>query len=194
MKVSIIILAAVSVVTAQQYPVAQKRCMHGFHRGFDTVFFTVPYPYDQVMSIIGDFKNITWSGVPYDSVTLNGTDNTVGTARTYELAGAQAVETITKYSKPPKGPYEEVHTLNLLTIAAANLSTYATYDGTTVTSICSGAASTFTLKIKFCATNVTLVASLLHTLHLKDAQTVGVFLGGQTFSSYRKLSNPTPSY
>ena len=106
------------------------------------------------MSTIGDFKNITWSGISYDFVTLNGTDNPMGTTRMHDLdlAGAHVIETITKYSKPPKGPYEEVHTLNLLKIASVNLSAYADYDGTTVTSICDGAASTINFTINFYAT------------------------------------------
>jgi len=194
MKASAMILAAVSVVTAKQDLAERRRCMHGFHRGSDTVSFTVPYTYDQVISIIGDFKNITWSGVPYDSIILNGTNNTVGTARMYELAGVQAVETITKYLKPPKGPYEEVHTINPLTIASANLSVYADYDSTVVTSICDEAASFFNFTTKFCATNATLAAGLLHTLHLKDAQTVGLFLGGRTFSSCKNYSDYAPRY
>lgn len=62
------------------------------------------------MSIIGSYKNLTWSGNPDDTVTLNGTDNTVGTARTYDLAGAHVIETILEYSKPAApGPYNEVH-------------------------------------------------------------------------------------
>jgi hypothetical protein len=67
------------------------------------------------------------------TVILNGTDNTVGTARTYTLmvkqqrnperdsiltfsSGAHVVETVIVYSKPPNGPYDEVHVLAPLTI------------------------------------------------------------------------------
>jgi hypothetical protein len=50
-------------------------CIAGYSPGNDTVIFTTPYTYAQVISIIGDYKNITWSGSPYDSVTLNGTDS-----------------------------------------------------------------------------------------------------------------------
>lgn len=170
-------------VSAQHNASTTNGCNDGFYPGTDTVIFTVPYTYAQVMSIIGDYKNITWSGSPYDSVTLNGTDNTVGTARTYDIDGAHVVETITTYSKPPNGPYEEIHTLELLTIPSANVSFYGDYDGTTVTPICNGAASTFNFTINFCGTNASLAGSILHMLHLTDAQTVGVFLGGQNFSS-----------
>lgn len=62
-------------------------CIDGYMSGTDTVLFTVPYTYDQVLSVIGNYSNLTWSGSPPGSVTLNGTDNTVGTARTYDLAG-----------------------------------------------------------------------------------------------------------
>lgn len=116
-------------------------------------------------------------------VTLNGTDNTVGTARTYDIAGAHVVETITTYQKPVAGPYNEVHTVAPASIPAANFSFYSAYDGATVTSICGGTASQFNLTIDFCATDALLAATTLHMLHVTDATTVGVFLGGQNFTS-----------
>ena len=58
-------------------------CMGNLTAGSDEVLFTVPYTYNQVMSIIGSYQNLTWSGSPEGSVKLNGTDNKVGTARTY---------------------------------------------------------------------------------------------------------------
>jgi len=185
------LLIGVTSIAAQNNASSPNGCNYGFDPGTDTVIFTVPYTYSQVMSIIGDYQNLTWSGSPAGSVTLNGTDNTVGTARTYDIAGAHVVETITTYSKPPNGPYEEIHTLALLSIPSANVSFYGDYDGTTVTPVCNGAASTFNFTINFCASNATLAASILHTLHLTDAQTVGVFLGGQNFSSCAALSNST---
>lgn len=193
MRISLIISSLVGAagVIAQHNASTANGCNDGFYPGTDTVIFTVPYTYSQVMSIIGDYKNITWSGSPYDTVTLNGTDNTVGTARTYDIDGAHVVETITTYSKPPNGPYEEIHTLGLLTIPSANVSFYGDYDGTTVTPICGGAASTFNFTINFCATNASLGASVLHTIHLTDAQTVGVLLGGQNFSSCAAIANST---
>jgi hypothetical protein len=195
MRLSIIAIGLIGTagVLAQHNASTANGCSDGFYPGTDTVIFTVPYTYAQVMSIIGDYKNITWSGSPYDSVTLNGTDNTVGTARTYDIDGAHVVETITTYSKPPNGPYEEIHTLELLTIPSANISFYGGYDGTTVTPICNGAASTFNFTINFCATNATLAGSILHTIHLTDAQTVGVFLGGQNFSSCGNINSTATS-
>jgi hypothetical protein len=69
------------------------------------------------------------------------------------LAGAQGVEATTAYSKLLYGPYEENHALGLVTIPSTNISFYGDYDGTTVTPICNGAASTFNLTINFCASN-----------------------------------------
>jgi hypothetical protein len=182
---------AAAGIAAQNNASSANGCNDGFYPGTDTVIFTVPYTYAQVMSIIGDYQNLTWSGSPAGSVTLNGTDNTVGTARTYDIAGAHVVETITTYSKPPNGPYEEIHVLALLTIPSSNVSFYGDYDGTTVTPICNGAASTFKFTINFCASNATLAGTVLHMIHLTDAQTVGVFLGGQNFSSCAALSSST---
>lgn len=145
MKIAGVLSAVVAAagVAAQHNASSPNGCNYGFQPGTDTVIFTTPYTYAQVMSIIGDFGNLTWSGSPEESVSLNGTTNTVGTARTYDIAGAHVVETLTKYSKPVDGPYDEVHTLDLLTVPAANVSVYSDYDGTTVTPICGGAASTF---------------------------------------------------
>lgn len=164
-------------------------CIDGYSAGTDTVLLTVPYTYTQVLSIIGSYKNLTWSGNPDDTVTLNGTDNIVGTARVYDTAGAHVTETITVYDKPADGPYEEVHTLTPLTIPAANVSFYGDYDGTTATPTCNGAATAFNFTINFCATNATLAAELLHMIHITDAQTVGVFLGGKNFSSCAAISS-----
>lgn len=103
-------LLALPVLAATQQVTVPTTCTDGFSAGTDTVIFTVPYTYNQVISIIGSYKNLTWSGNPDNTVTLNGTDNTVGTARTYDTAGAHVIETILEYSKPPSpGPYNEVH-------------------------------------------------------------------------------------
>ena len=96
----------------------------GYTAGTDTVLFTIPYTYQQVLSIIGSYQSISWSGSPPNTVTLTGPDNTVGTTRTYDIAGAHVIETITVYNKPAAGPYEEVHTLAPLTVPAANVSFY----------------------------------------------------------------------
>jgi hypothetical protein len=103
-------LLVLPVLAAAQQVTIPTTCTDGFTAGTDTVIFTVPYTYNQVISIIGSYKNLTWSGNPDNTVTLNGTDNTVGTARTYDTAGAHVIETILEYSKPPSpGPYNEVH-------------------------------------------------------------------------------------
>lgn len=168
-------------------------CIDGYSAGTDTVLYTVPYTYSQVLSIIGSYKNLTWSGNPDDTVTLNGTDNTVGTARTYDTAGAHVVETIIVYNKPEAGPYEEIHTLAPLTIPMANISFYGDYDGTTATPTCNGSATAFNFTINFCATNATLAAGILHMLHLTDAETVGVYLGNQNFTSCAAINSTSTS-
>lgn len=166
-------------------------CVDGYSAGSDTVLYTVPYTYSQVLSIIGSYKNLTWSGNPDNTVSLNGTNNKVGTARTYNTSGAHVIETITVYDKPVAGPYEEIHTLAPLTVPAYNVSFYAAYDGTTATAICNGAATAFNLTINFCATNVTTATAVLHSLHMADVQTVGVFLGNQNFTYCEAISTTT---
>ena len=70
MKVAIVCaFTAVGAVLAQT-----NGCMSGYGPGTDTVLFTTPYTYQQVMSIIGSFKNLTWSGNPDNTVTLDGVD------------------------------------------------------------------------------------------------------------------------
>lgn len=63
----LLLLAAGSAVLAQS-----NGCQPGYEFGTDTVLFTTPYTYAQVMSIIGSYKNLTWSGNPDDTVTLDG--------------------------------------------------------------------------------------------------------------------------
>jgi hypothetical protein len=111
-------------------------CVSGYTAGTDTVLLTVPYTYTQVLSIIGDYQNLTWSGNPKNTVTLNGTDNTVGTARTYDTAGAHVIETITVYDKPANGPYNEVHTLAPLSVPSANVSFYGKLIFEAITQAC----------------------------------------------------------
>jgi hypothetical protein len=118
----------------------------------------------------------------------------VGTARTYDIAGAHVIETITVYEKPANGPYVEIHTLNTITIpAAGNLMVSADFDGTTVTETCGGKASIFNLTINFCSTNATLAAGVLHMIHLTDVETVTKFLGGKNFTSCEALGDAASS-
>jgi hypothetical protein len=100
---------------------------------------------------------------------------------------------IKTYSRPPNGPYEEIHAVDHLTVEAANVSFYSDYDGTTATPICNGAATTFNFTINFCGTNATVAAAVLHMLHLTGRRIVGAFLGGKYFSSRAAPSNPTAS-
>lgn len=167
-------------------------CAEGYSPGTDTVLFTVPYTYAQVLSIIGNYTNLTWSGSPDNSVTTNVTtalsNNTwgPGDARTYDIDGGHLIETITVYEKPANGPYIEIHTLAPLSIA--NVSVYSDYDAQNWTSICGGKATTANFTINFCATNVTAATAILHGAHLGDATTVGTFLGGMNYTSCAALN------
>ena len=173
-------------LSSAQHVTVPTTCTGKFSMGTDEVLYTVPYTYNQVMSIIGSYKNLTWSGNPPNTVKLNGSDNTVGTARTYHLTGLTVIETILKYSKPPApGPYDEVH--NTALINAGAFSFYIPYDGTTVKEYCNGKASQFNFTAQFCSTNVTATGGLLHMVHLGDAETVGKFLGGKNFTNCAAL-------
>ena len=103
------------------------------------------------------------------------------------------IETILIYSKPPNGPYEEVHNTALLNIpSASNISFYIPYDGTTATEVCGGAATRFNFTANFCASNATLGSAVLSMIHMGDAVTVGTFLGGTNFTSCAALgASPT---
>jgi hypothetical protein len=179
---------SLAVCAFSQNVTVPNTCIDGYQAGSDEALVMLPYTYDQVMSIIGSYKNLTWSGNPDNTVMLNGSDNTVGTARTYDLAGAHVIETILVYDKPPSpGPYNEVHNTANLSVPAYNVSLYIPYDGTVVSSICDDKATLFNFTAHFCASNATIVASLLHMLHSNDAVTVGKFLGGQNFTTCEAL-------
>ncbi|KAK5109664.1 hypothetical protein LTR62_006786 [Meristemomyces frigidus] len=188
-------LAQVTIpATNGSLPVAGANgCAMGYYPGTSQVLFTVPYTYTQVLSIIGNYTNLTWSGSPDNSVTTNNTMAlttnmwTPGSGRFYDIAGAHVIETITEYSKPANGPYVEVHTLAPLSIPSANVSFYGDFDAQVWTPICNGMATASNFTINFCATNATLASGLLSMLHLTDAQTVGKFLGGQNYTSCAAL-------
>ncbi|KAK5126686.1 hypothetical protein LTR85_009620 [Meristemomyces frigidus] len=168
-------------------------CAAGYFPGSDTVLYTVPYPYQQVLSVIGNYTNLTWSGSPDNSVTTNNSealatnDWTPGTARFYDVAGAHVIETITTYSKPANGPYVEIHTLAPLSIPSADVEFYGDFDGQVWQPICGGMATASNFTINFCASNATTAGAILHMLHMTDAATVGQFLGGQNFTSCAAL-------
>jgi hypothetical protein len=75
-------------------------CIDGYSPGNDTVIFTTPYTYAQVMSIIGSFRNITWSGSPYDTVSLNGVSSPPTYNRGSFLELVKAIEALPN-SLPP---------------------------------------------------------------------------------------------
>jgi len=67
MKFSSFLALLASSSTAQNVTVPNitlpNTCTADFIAGTDTVLVTIPYTYDQVLSIIADFKNLTWTGV-----------------------------------------------------------------------------------------------------------------------------------
>ena len=68
------VVAAVYAQTPFQIYNQTKRlpagCVNGYSAGTDTVLYSVPYTYTQVLSIIGSFKNLTWSGNPDNTVRM----------------------------------------------------------------------------------------------------------------------------
>ncbi|KAH9838211.1 hypothetical protein Tdes44962_MAKER08215 [Teratosphaeria destructans] len=169
-------------------------CAAGFWRGNHTLLYTVPYSYDQVLSIIGDFVNLTWSGSPDHSVQTNNTDALVtndwtpGSARFYDFAGAHFIETITQYQKPHSGPYIQVHTVAPLQVPSfSNVQLYSDYDAQHWVPVCDGRATAANFTINFCATNVAVGSAFLEKMHSMAATRVGQLLGGQQFSNCEAL-------
>ncbi|KAK9453576.1 hypothetical protein V1511DRAFT_503938 [Dipodascopsis uninucleata] len=156
-------------------------CPPGMTYGNDTSIVTLPYSVSQVYSIVGDFKNITWNGVPYSAVALNGTDNTVGTARIYSLLGANITETLLASTYTTDYYYQNLYAS--LTAPSLNITADCPYDALTVTSICDGTASVLNQTITFCSTNADYFTSLIHELHTEHAVLVGTYLGGANFTS-----------
>lgn len=191
----LVALAAISVAAESPFDTYKETkrlpatCPEGYTAGSDTALFTVPYTYSKVLSVIGDFKNLTWSGV--EDVTLNGTDNTVGTARSYKLFGADLTETLSLYMKPSKGPFAEVSTLAPVTVSQLNLSFYAPYNALFANPTCNGSATLINSTTQFCATNVTGTATALHADHLLNSAGISKALGGANFSTCAVLSNST---
>ncbi|KAL8704886.1 MAG: hypothetical protein Q9201_001954 [Fulgogasparrea decipioides] len=164
-------------------------CIEGFAAGHDEVFYNVPYTYQQVLSVIGSFANITWNGI--NSTTLNGTDNTVGTARFYSFSGIPLIETIKTYQKPANGPYFEDHTLAPAYNPFANLTIYAPFDSQNFTPICGGTATSLNFTVDFCSTNVTGAGQILHDSHVFDAVTLQEFLGNETWTGCTNTNGST---
>ncbi|KAF2769995.1 hypothetical protein EJ03DRAFT_326903, partial [Teratosphaeria nubilosa] len=169
-------------------------CAAGYWPSNHTLLYTVPYSYDQVMSIIGDYINLTWSGSPADSVQTNNTDAlntknwTPGSARFYDFAGAHFIETITQYQKPNSGPYVQVHTVAPLRVPSySDVQLYSDYDAQYWVPVCDGRATAANFTINFCATDVAAGRAFLEKLHSMAATRVGQMLGGQEFSNCEAL-------
>ncbi len=131
------------------------------------------------------------NGVKAEDVTLNGTDNTVGTARFYKDEGADVTETLSLYMKPSKGPFAEVFTVAPLTLPSLNLSLYSPSNAVYAAPACNGSATLINATIELCATNISLATSTFHSLHLSNAGRVGKLLGGANFSTCAVLGNST---
>jgi hypothetical protein len=81
----LVLLMGAAGISAQSNASSPNCCNSGFYPCSDTVIFTVPYTYAQFMSIIGHYQNVAQSSSPAGSVTLNGIDNRVRTAKTYDV-------------------------------------------------------------------------------------------------------------
>ena len=183
-----------------------SQCTAGFTAGSDTVLLTVPYPPAAVLDVVADFQNLTWSGNPPSTVTLNGTDNQPGTAREYSLDGLTVVETLLQYYRPPLScrgfpntpppppfpfdtTYVEAHNTAQVDYDGNNV--YLPFDGLSARSTCRGNATVLNYTTQFCANDAPSAQSQLHTVHTQDLQNVQAMLGNASFSSCQDLSTQT---
>lgn len=181
-------------------------CTDGFTPGSSTALLTVPYSPQAVIGIVGDFQNLTWSGNAPSTVTLNGTDNTVGTARQYSLNGLNVVETLFQYYKPALncqgyplqpdpsvGPsdlsYAEAHNTAQIDFNGNNV--YIPFDGISVTVSCQGKASTLNYTANFCANDAGSAQTQLDTLHAQDLQNVQAMLGNASSTDCNTIASAT---
>ena len=176
-------------------------CTDGFTSGTDIALLTIPYPPSDVISIVGDFSNLTWSGTDPSNIELNGTDNEPGTARQYTLMGLNVIETLFEYYRPELHrsddamyldtkyssdvAYAEAH--NFAQVNSGGNNVYIPFDGLTVQSTCGGRASTMNYTAAFCANDAGTAQSQLHALHMQDLQNVKVMLGNNTFTDCESL-------
>lgn len=189
------VLTAVGSVLAQDKSNTPSVCNAGFYPGTNTITYTVPYTYPQVLSLIGDFRNITWNSIPYDTVSLNGTDNTIGTARSFQAAGVTATETLVVLEKPAAGPFHEVSAVSAFDLG--NTTIYSDFNSIVATPVCGGAACSVNFTVDFCATDAARAADFFRKVHSVDVVNVGLFLGGRNFTSCAALgansSTPSPN-
>lgn len=179
------VLVAAGSVLAQNKSSSIGVCTAGFYAGTDTIIYTVPYTYPQVLSVIGDFRNITWNNIPDDAVSLNGIDNTIGTARSFKAAGVTATETLVVFAKPAAGPFVEVNAVSPFNLG--NTTIYSNLNSIVATPVCGGAACTLNITVDFCTTDTAQAADFFHMVHLTDVLNVGLFLGGRNFTSCAAL-------
>lgn len=175
------------------------KCSPGFFPGTDTVLYTTPYRYSSVLSVIGNFGNLDYAFVPPQNLYLNGSGNTVGTARFYTspaLPSAQVIETLTVYSAPSTGPFVEVVAIDPFTVTSQspttnneiNVTMYSNYKAVIATPICLGGQATLlNYTIQFCATDPDLAAQISHQGHLSMAEGANSLLGNRSYWSCNKL-------
>lgn len=182
------LLCSLLALAAAQNVSVPATCIDGFFPGSDEVIYHLPYTYNEVLAVIADFGDLTWSGNPPSTVHLNGTDNRVGTARSYSLQGISTVETLTQYHIPPcPGPYREVHNTAEVNYEAVGIRAYMMYDGEELTTDCLGKASVLNMTTHFCSNKPEMAAQLLHQVHMADAVNVGKMLGGRNFTTCNNL-------
>lgn len=64
----------------QKYVHVPSKCIGDFKAGHDQVLYTIPYSYAQVLGVIGDFQDLTWSGNPRaSSHALSAQDHVLNT-------------------------------------------------------------------------------------------------------------------
>ncbi|KAL9051240.1 MAG: hypothetical protein Q9162_006129 [Coniocarpon cinnabarinum] len=196
----LLLLAALLAIgaLAQDFDVTvPSSCTSDYAEGVDTTLLTVPYPPSAVIDIIGSFKNLTWSAVPADNVTLNGTNNEINTARAYSLSGLPVTETLVDYYRPDLTcfgvPFRAQTSRYPADVAFSEQHNAARIDfeGDLVympaivlsaSSRCLGGATLLNYTSQFCATDGPKTASTLHELHTTDFQMVQAMLGNASYT------------
>ncbi|WPB08439.1 uncharacterized protein RHO25_013105 [Cercospora beticola] len=143
-------------------------CSNGFESRSDTVFLTLPYSYDSVAPLVSDFSNLSWANI--SPVTLNGTNNTPGTARAFSFGGADFI---------PKESVEEDGKTNF-TLWLESLRFE-------VEGVCGGRASQVNWTVSLCSDVPDVAKGMLHMVHTGFVENVGKLLGGGTFESCEGL-------
>ncbi|GIZ49169.1 hypothetical protein CKM354_001220400 [Cercospora kikuchii] len=172
-------------------------CSNGFESRSDTVFLALPYPYDAVIPLVSDFNNLSWANI--SPVTLNGTNNTPGTARAFSFGGADFIQTLLSYDKPPSpGPFVEVHNSAPVTLSIppeqvetaggkTNFTLWLDSLRFEVEGVCEGRASQVNWTVSLCSDGPDVAKGMLHMVHTGFVENVGKLLGGGEFEGCEAL-------